>query len=61
VLLKTLWVTVLVSIPVSAWMGFFLLIWPGLMRQSGGMQPLEQETPDMMEKSGQGPTRGEYN
>jgi len=33
-----LWVTVLVSVPVLAWMGFFLLIWPQLMRQSGMME-----------------------
>jgi hypothetical protein len=35
VLLKMLWVTVLVSVPVLAWMGFFLLIWPQVMRRSG--------------------------
>jgi hypothetical protein len=34
-LLKTIWITVLVAIPVLAWMGFFLLLWPRLMVQSG--------------------------
>jgi len=31
-LAKTLWLTVLVALPVLAWMGFFLLIWPRLMK-----------------------------
>ncbi|SKB11727.1 conserved hypothetical protein [Planktothrix sp. PCC 11201] len=30
-LFKTLWMTILVAIPLLAWMGFFLLIWPKLM------------------------------
>ncbi|MEG4105056.1 DUF6737 family protein [Microcoleus sp. S13_C5] len=30
-LLKTVWITVLVAIPLLAWMGFFLLVWPRLM------------------------------
>ena len=30
-LFKTLWITILVAIPLLAWMGFFLLIWPKLM------------------------------
>jgi hypothetical protein len=29
-LFKTVWLTVLVAIPIGAWMGFFLLIWPPL-------------------------------
>ncbi|HAX75553.1 MAG TPA: hypothetical protein DCY88_06925 [Cyanobacteria bacterium UBA11372] len=59
VLLKTWWVTVLVAIPVSTWMGFFLLIWPQLMRQSGVLQLMEQQTPEPVEKSGYGKTLGE--
>jgi len=31
---KTIWVTVLVAIPLLAWMGFFLLVWPQLMMRS---------------------------
>lgn len=27
------WLTLLVALPVSVWMGFFLLIWPRLMRE----------------------------
>jgi len=33
--LKTVWITVLVAIPLLAWMGFFLLVWPRLMLDSG--------------------------
>ncbi|OLP15657.1 hypothetical protein BST81_25225 [Leptolyngbya sp. 'hensonii'] len=33
-LLKILWVTILVAIPLLAWMGFFLLLWPNLVMQS---------------------------
>ncbi|MBW4575880.1 MAG: hypothetical protein KME08_11410 [Aphanothece sp. CMT-3BRIN-NPC111] len=33
VLTKTLWITILVSIPVMVWMGYFLLIWPQMMRR----------------------------
>jgi hypothetical protein len=32
-LLKTLWVTVLVAVPVLVWMGFFLLVYPRLVGQ----------------------------
>ena len=34
-LLKTVWITVLVAIPLLAWKGFFLLVWPRLMLSSG--------------------------
>lgn len=34
-LMKMVWLTVLVAVPVLAWMGFFLLVYPRLMRQSG--------------------------
>jgi hypothetical protein len=33
-LFHQLWVTVLVGIPLGLWMGFFLLVWPSLMRQA---------------------------
>ncbi|MBV8883463.1 MAG: hypothetical protein JO235_05610 [Chroococcidiopsidaceae cyanobacterium CP_BM_RX_35] len=32
---KLLWLTVLVSVPVLTWMGFFLLVWPWMIRHSG--------------------------
>jgi hypothetical protein len=31
IVFKTVWLTVLVAIPIAAWMGFFLLIWPRLV------------------------------
>ncbi|MEH2072697.1 MAG: DUF6737 family protein [Nostoc sp.] len=34
-LFKTIWLTILVSIPVVTWMVFFVLIWPQLMIRSG--------------------------
>lgn len=34
VLLKMLWLTILVAIPILAWMGFFLLIYPRLVLHS---------------------------
>jgi hypothetical protein len=32
---RTVWLSLLISLPILAWMGFFLLIWPQLVRQSG--------------------------
>lgn len=40
-LFHTLWLTILVAIPVLTWMGFFLLIWPRLMIQSGVLDTLQ--------------------
>lgn len=37
-LIKTVWVTVLVAIPVLAWMSYFLLIYPKLIAESGLLQ-----------------------
>ncbi|MEA5504364.1 DUF6737 family protein [Halotia wernerae UHCC 0503] len=34
-LFKTIWLTVLIAIPLLVWMGFFLLVWPQLIIQSG--------------------------
>ncbi|MCS6794138.1 MAG: hypothetical protein NZ660_16125 [Oscillatoriaceae bacterium SKYG93] len=30
-LFKIIWVTVIVAVPIVAWMGFFLFIWPKIM------------------------------
>ena len=43
---KTVWLTILVSLPVLAWMGFFLCIWPQLMKRSILGDRYEQATPD---------------
>jgi len=42
--LKIIWVTVFVAVPVLIWMGFFLLVWPKLMMRSG--LELHQPTPE---------------
>lgn len=34
-LLKIVWITVFVAVPVLAWMGFFVLLYPRLVLQSG--------------------------
>lgn len=34
-LTQIIWLTILLAIPVLIWMGFFLLLYPRLMQQSG--------------------------
>ena len=53
-LFKIIWLTLLVALPIGIWMGFFLLLWPKLMQESGILDsyleasqdstPLESET-----------------
>ncbi|NES91954.1 MULTISPECIES: DUF6737 family protein [Okeania] len=31
---KIVWLTVIISIPILTWMGFFLVVWPKLMAES---------------------------
>jgi hypothetical protein len=49
-LTNTLWVSVLVALPVLVWMGFFLFIWPQLMIRSGLLdqyqQPVQNSLPE---------------
>ncbi|NET38946.1 MAG: hypothetical protein F6K19_44380 [Cyanothece sp. SIO1E1] len=42
-LLHKLWVTILLAIPILVWMGFFLILWPQLMIQSGLLEKLHPE------------------
>lgn len=35
VVLHNRWITILVSLPILTWMGFFLVLWPRLMVESG--------------------------
>ena len=42
-LFNTLWLTILVSIPVLTWMIFFLLIWPRVMLRSGILESYQKE------------------
>ncbi|PZO40933.1 MAG: hypothetical protein DCF21_04865 [Leptolyngbya sp.] len=49
-LLHRLWLTGLVAIPIGAWMGFFVLIWPRLMREAGYLEatlPAQQPTENL--------------
>ncbi len=39
---KILWLTILISLPVLTWMGFFLLIWPRLMLRSGVLESYQE-------------------
>ena len=32
ILFHTIWLTVAIALPICTWMGFFLLIWPRLIR-----------------------------
>lgn len=36
-LMHTIWLTVLVAVPVVVWMVFFLLVYPRLMQESGAL------------------------
>ncbi|HEY9739100.1 MAG TPA: DUF6737 family protein [Coleofasciculaceae cyanobacterium] len=45
-LLKTVWVTALISIPILVWWAFFLLLWPQLMRRSGSEENYQPTTQD---------------
>jgi ABC-type transport system involved in cytochrome c biogenesis permease subunit len=40
-LLKILWLTILVAIPVLTWMTFFLFLYPKLVMQSGVLDNLQ--------------------
>ncbi len=51
-----LWLTLLVAAPVTVWMGFFVLIWPRLMRQSGLLAQWAAEQPVDASTSGDEPT-----
>lgn len=39
----TIWLTVIISMPVLVWMIFFVLIWPQLMIRSGVLESDQQE------------------
>lgn len=50
-LLNRYWITGIVAMPVLAWMGFFLLLWPRAMHHSGMLEELAMaksvsDTPD---------------
>lgn len=39
---KIIWLTILVAIPLSIWMGFFIFIWPQMMLRSGVLDNIEK-------------------
>ncbi|AKG24790.1 DUF6737 family protein [Calothrix sp. 336/3] len=41
---KLIWLTVLVAIPVSIWMIFFLLIYPRFVKESGILEQMESQS-----------------
>ncbi|BAY32306.1 hypothetical protein NIES2107_41940 [Nostoc carneum NIES-2107] len=43
---KTIWLTVIISIPILIWMGFFLLIWPQLIIRSGILDSYQNQKLD---------------
>ena len=40
------WLTTLVAVPVLAWMGLFLLVWPKAMVESGLIDELARQKAD---------------
>lgn len=32
-LFKIIWLTIIISLPILVWMGFFLLVWPKMMQE----------------------------
>ncbi len=44
-LFKVIWLTILISIPVLAWMGFFVLVWPQLIIDSGILDSYQSDNP----------------
>lgn len=50
-LFKTIWLTVLIALPVLTWMGFFLLIWPQMLKQSSVWRQYPSEGTDSQSSS----------
>ncbi|TVP67107.1 MAG: hypothetical protein EA342_09850 [Leptolyngbya sp. LCM1.Bin17] len=40
------WLTAIVAVPIAAWMGFFLVLWPRLMQETGLLDPAAYGQPD---------------
>ncbi len=38
---KIIWLTILISIPILIWMGFFILVYPALVLKNGLLDPQE--------------------
>lgn len=48
---RSVWLTVVISLPILAWMGFFLLVWPQLVRESGILEQYRTPTSDQDESN----------
>ncbi|MFB2891864.1 MAG: DUF6737 family protein [Phormidium sp.] len=48
---RSVWLTVVISLPILAWMGFFLLVWPQLIRESGILEQYRTPTSDQNESN----------
>ncbi|HEY9905169.1 MAG TPA: DUF6737 family protein [Candidatus Sericytochromatia bacterium] len=51
-ILKTVWVTVLVSLPILVWWTYFLVLWPELIRRSGILDNYQQPSQDSISQVG---------
>ncbi|OKH13058.1 hypothetical protein NIES592_15620 [Fischerella major NIES-592] len=51
IIFKTVWLTVLIAIPVLTWMGFFLLIWPQLIIRSGILESYQLSDDEIPEQN----------
>jgi hypothetical protein len=45
-LFKTLWVSILIAVPILVWMGFFLLLYPRLALESGLLETHPRSSAD---------------
>lgn len=51
-LFRLVWVTILIAIPILLWWAYFLLLWPELVRRSGGFEYDRPGTEDAISKVG---------
>jgi hypothetical protein len=51
-LLKTVWVTVLISIPILVWWLYFLFLWPRLIERSGILEDYQQSAQNSLPEVG---------
>ncbi|NEQ27063.1 MAG: hypothetical protein F6K28_50240 [Microcoleus sp. SIO2G3] len=47
-LLKNVWVTILISIPILVWWIYFLFLWPKLIKDSGLLESYQQSGQDSL-------------
>ncbi|HEY9649688.1 MAG TPA: DUF6737 family protein [Coleofasciculaceae cyanobacterium] len=45
-LVRLVWVTVLIAIPILAWWAYFLVLWPELVRRSSSWEIARQDNED---------------